>query len=343
MCFTLAALSYKFAFGNRADKNPLLKYFTAEDFNLKTRLVSVKSGKTVLNGYVYTSITAPAVTPSASVVSAVSGNPSAPLSHFERAQRVEKSSPQNLVIFAHGMGAGQIAYTTEIAYLCNRGAAVLALDSTGCNLSQGKGIKGMYEGAKTVLAAIDYAKSDPQLKDLKITLIGHSWGGYSVVCAAAQRKVEKVIAISAPATPAKTLKGGAARVIGKPLAAILSPFWRVINFFKFGKRGNANAAKCAETAAENGTQVILIHGDKDEIVAPENAVFYKAQSEKITKHLAKGKAHNPYNTVAAEQKLKELTKMLSSKASAEEKEKFFADFDFRAATEEDEEIMKILM
>ncbi len=333
MCFILAALSYKFAFGNRADKNPLLKYYTAEDFNLKTRPVSVKSGKTVLNGFIYTSETAPSVVSAASVISTDSVISS----------EVEKSFPQRLVIFAHGMGPGQIAYTTEIAYLCNHGAAVLALDSTGCNLSQGKGIKGMYEGAKTVLAAIDYAKSDPQLKDLKITLIGHSWGGYSVLCAAAQRRVEKVIAISAPVSPAKTLKGGAARVIGKPLAALLTPFWRVINFFKFGKRGNANAAKCAQAAADNGTQVVLIHGDKDEVVSSPNAVFYKAQGEKITKHLAKGKAHNPYNTVAAEQKLKELTKMLASKASAEEKEKFFAEFDFRAATEEDEEIMRLLV
>ena len=34
--FVLAAVSYKFAFGGRADKNPLLKYFTAADLDRKS-------------------------------------------------------------------------------------------------------------------------------------------------------------------------------------------------------------------------------------------------------------------------------------------------------------------
>ena len=79
--FVLAAVSYKFAFGGRADKNPLLKYFTAADFNLSATPITVKSGKTDLNGFIYSS-----------------GN-------------ALLNQTENLIIFAHGMGPGQIAYT----------------------------------------------------------------------------------------------------------------------------------------------------------------------------------------------------------------------------------------
>ncbi len=321
--FVLAAVSYKFAFGGRADKNPLLKYFTAADFNLSATPITVKSGKTDLNGFIYSS-----------------GN--APLNQTE-----------NLIIFAHGMGPGQIAYTTEIAYFCNRGATVLAFDSAGCNFSGGKNIKGMYEGAKTVLAAIGYVRSLPEFAKSKLTLIGHSWGGYSVLCAAAkaaqkigakQQKINKVIAISAPCTPAKTIKNGAARIIGKPLAVLLRPFWWIINLLKFGACGNASATKSAKKAAESGAEVLLIHGDSDSIVAPENAVYFKVNKKEVKKYLVKGKAHNPYNTTSAETKLRQLNSaLMSKKLTPEEKKKFFKEFDFKAATEEDEDVMQIMI
>ena len=109
LLFAIAVLSEKFAFGTRSDKNPLLKYFTAEDFGLSVQPVALSKG---LNGLIYS----------------------------------KKDAPQKdkLIIFCHGMGPGHIAYTTEIAYFCNFGYPVLAVDSRGCNLSEGKNLKGMY-------------------------------------------------------------------------------------------------------------------------------------------------------------------------------------------------------
>lgn len=310
LLFLFAAISYNFAFGKRYDKNPLLKYFTAEDFSLTAKNVEVKRGKISLNGYIY------------------------------RNERV--SANNKLIIFVHGMGPGHIAYTTEIAYFCNNGFTVLALDSRGCNFSGGKGIKGMYAGVETAVAAIDFARSDESLKDLKFCLVGHSWGGYSVLCASAERKVDKVVAISAPDTPVKTIYGGAAAVISRPLAAVLRPFWYLINLFKFGAKGNSDAAKCA---TRNGAPTLLIHGDADKVVSKNKAVCYRADGENITKYLAKGKAHNPYNTVAAEQKLAGLSQSLAKapKMSENERTQYFANFDFTAATEEDEEVMRAIV
>lgn len=304
LTFGLSAVVYLAAFGKRIDKNPLLTYYSGEDFNLSKKSVAVKEGKITLNGYIY------------------------------RNERVLERD--KLIIFCHGMGPGHIAYTTEIAYFCNLGYPVLALDIKGCNLSDGKSIKGIYEGVKCVKAAVDYTRKE--YKEKGVYLVGHSWGGYSVLCAAKERKVEKVVAIGAPDTPVKTIYGGASRVISKPLAFIMIPFWGLINFFNFGAKGNMRASVSAE---RSGANVLLIHGGSDKIVNFKNSAYRNAEGKNITKFLADGKGHNPYNTLNAEKKLSELNAALmkSKKMTEEERTQYFKNFDYKAATEEDTEVM----
>lgn len=291
LLFALAALCHKIAFGKRYDKNPLLKYFTAADFGLKA------------DGF--------------------------PLGCLYGAVYNGAKDNGEVIIFVHGMGPGHCAYMTEIAYFCNLGYTVVAVDSLGCGLSLGKKIKGMYEGVISAVDTVDFVQK--QFENSKVYLVGHSWGGYSALCASVERKVDKVVAISAPSTPAKTLQCGAKPFIGGLLAAILSPFWWIINLIVFGAKGNANAAKCA---SNNNAPTLLIHGDSDKIVCKNNAVINKADGENIEKLIVKGKAHNPYNTVAAEQKLAEL-----SAALMRADKDYFSDFDFTAATEEDAAVM----
>lgn len=307
LTFVLALVCNKIAFGKRYDKNPLLKYYTAEDFGLTAESVSVDRGKFALNGYIYRN---------------------------ERVPAKDKT-----VVFVHGMGAGHLAYTTEISYFANLGYPVLALDSKGCNLSGGKNIKGMYDGVKTAVAAIDCAKE--KLPQNGVYLVGHSWGGYSALCASAERKVEKVIAISAPDSPLKTMQNAVAPILSAFLAAYMSVWWCVFNIIKFGAGGNKHASECVKNS---GAPTLLIHGDKDNVVKRENAAYYCVRDENVAKFLAEGKAHNPYNTENAELKLAELSSALQNakKMSEGEKYVFFERFDFKAATEEDDNVMKIM-
>lgn len=300
----LAALCNAVAFGKRCDKNPLLKYYTAENFNLSVLNVSFKVGKNTVRGGIY------------------------------RGKNVE--SNKKFIIFCHGMGAGHIAYTTEIAAFCNRGYTVLGFDYVGCNMSDGKNIRGMYAGAIAVKQAISFVKKSEKFKDMPLYLVGHSWGGYSALCASYEIKVDKAVAISAPCTPAKTVCGGAKRFIGGFLAGILTPFCYVINVFKFGFKGNRSAAKCAKN---NGTPTLLIHGGKDLIVANGNAAYYKTYGENVEKYFAEDKAHNPYNTVNAEKLLSDLSAQLFAFKKTRDRE-YFSSFDYAAATEEDGVVME---
>lgn len=323
---TGAVLSEKFVFNKRADKNPLLKYYTAEDFNLSAYPVPFKHGE--LNGFLY-------------------NNP-----------QVKQNG--KLIVFCHGMGAGHMAYTTEIAYFCNCGFTVLAVDNRGCNLSMGK-MKGMYSGVEAANVALNFAativaqnevnchfgRNKAELGNFlnninKIYLVGHSWGGYSALCASLNNKVDGVVAIGAPDTPAKTMSSGATPLIGKFMATILRPFWHIVNFFKFGFKGNVGAAKCA---SKNSTPTLIIHGENDNMVTLNNSAYKKAKGAHISKYLAKGKAHNPYNTLAAEKKLAELTANLmnAGKMTEEQKRVYFGNFDYAAATEEDKEVMQAIV
>ena len=307
--FIIAFVCDRIAFGKRADKNPLLKYYTAEDFNLNTQPVTIQDNGAVLGGYIYT-------------CASVQDN-------------------GKLIVFCHGMGPGHIAYTTEIAYFCKRGFTVLAVDNYGCNLSGGKSIRGMYSGALSTIRAIDFARSDEGLKNKPLYLVGHSWGGYSALCASAERKVEKVVAISAPSSPSNVVWHYLTNMMPKPFAALIAYFVTITYCLKFKGKGNTNAAK---RASVNGSPTLLIQGDKDYVVDKSVAAYYEANGAHITKYLAEGKAHNPYNTVAAEEKLAELQTALANcrKMSEGERYRFFEGFDFKAATEEDEEVMQVI-
>lgn len=236
-----------------------------------------------------------------------------------------------VVIFAHGFGAGTSSYMTEIAHFAQAGFAVVATDAYGCNNSAGKKIKGFYAGAEALIATYIGVKRDDRLKNKKIILVGHSWGAYSVLAVSRKIKVDGVVAMSAFNAPAQCVcdQLGLISKLGKILAPLLHPFFFLGNIFKFGFKGNTHAAKAIE---KSGIKALLIHGEKDRTVIVKHSAAAKAAGDNVQKLLLPDKKHNPYNTAAAEQKLAELT---SGKADLQ-------DFDWHAATEEDEEVMGVI-
>ena len=297
--FAIAFAINKGVFGSRHDKNPLLKYYTAEDFGLSAQQVDISCVKNeYIRGVIY---------------------------------KKEGVPPKKeLIIFCHGMGPGHIAYTTEIAYLCNLGYTVLAPDYYGSGLSDGKNLKSNLSALNAITASIYYAEAN--LKFEKICLVGHSWGAYSALCAASKTGiVSAVVAISAPDKSEKIMYSSLRKQMPEFFAALLYPFLCLAC-------GGDSAGKAAEEIYPK-IPILLIHGEKDPLVPLKISAFTTASGGHITKYLAKDKRHNPYNTVGAEKKLSELLKGMSKFKKGEVGEEFFNDFDFAAATEEDSEVM----
>lgn len=297
--FVIAFIINKRVFGARHDKNPLLKYYTAEDFGLTARQIDISCVKNqYIRGAIY--------------------------------KKDGVSPKKELIIFCHGMGPGHIAYTTEIAYFCNLGYTVLAPDYYGSGLSDGKSLKSNLSGLNAIMAAIFYAEENLHFD--KICLVGHSWGAYSALCAASEAgTVSAVVAISAPDKSEKIIYSSLCKRMPEFFAKLLYPFICLVC-------GGESAGESADRIGSK-IPILLIHGEKDPLVPLKISAFSAANGERITKYFAKDKRHNPYNTVAAEKSLSKLLKGLSMHKKGEVDEEFFKNFDYAASTEEDEEVM----
>ena len=97
-----------------------------------------------------------------------------------------------IIVFCHGLGPGHTAYMAEINELAKAGYRVLTLDYRGCDKSGGDYIKSLNKPTRDVMDLLDYLK----LKE-KITLVGHSLGGYTALNVINLRKdINKAVILS---------------------------------------------------------------------------------------------------------------------------------------------------
>lgn len=306
LVFALALYAHKLVFGKRINRNVNLKYFEPEDFALRVRHLPVVFDKTPLYAAVYT-------------------------------DRPEENC-NAAVLFCHGMGAGHAAYMTEIARLASFGYAVVAYDSIGCGLSQGKNARGFYSNVQSAVATYIAMKADSFLKMLPVHIVGHSWGAYTALCLTTVVGARSVVALSGFNTPSKMMADSSAPVMGGMLSALCRPMWWLINLFSFGVHGNANATKRIQ---KSNTPAFIAYGARDKTIRPENTPAHTAHGVFINSVIYDNKGHNVYVTPHAQKLLEDLNAAFSPSRfkSAEQRRAYFAKFDFVAATEEDEAVM----
>ena len=87
--------------------------------------------------------------------------------------------PNRLIVFEHGMGNGHNAYFAEIELLCKNGYLVYSYDHTGCNKSEGEHIHGLSGSLSDLDDCITALTSKRGFTEEQISVIGHSWGGFS--------------------------------------------------------------------------------------------------------------------------------------------------------------------
>ena len=307
-------------FGKRCEGNSNLKYFTADDFQeLEGMPIEFKSNKKqTLRGYIYTN------------------------------KNIKKC--KGLVVFVHGMGAGHLSYTTEINTLAKAGFKVISYDNTGTCMSDGKSLKGFFQSVIDLKYALDFIKKDEDLNKYEISLIGHSWGAYTV-CQILQfeSNIKSVVSLSGPNNSSNLicdLMGG-----GKINFRFLKPFLDIINILTFGTKSIKNTIDILKATE---VPVLLIHGNLDNTCSVKNSLLANENNfsgkKNIKTILCENKYHNVYQTRESEKylnetfgEINELNKKYKGKELEEKIGPVYKNIDYKKITEEDEEIMDIII
>ena len=312
-------------FGKRCEGNPNLKYFTADDFEeLNNKAIEFKSDKgQLLRGYIYQN------------------------------NKIKEKDIKGLLVFVHGMGAGHLSYTTEINTLAKNGYKVLAYDNTGTCMSDGKCLNGFYQAVIDLKYCLEYIKSNSELNEYNLGLIGHSWGAYTVCQNLKfESNVKAVVGISGPDTLEKLVTSSMG-TFGK----IINPFLRKINERKFGEEASESSIAVLKNT-DDAVSILLLHGENDSTCKIENSMIFNQEDfkdkENIETIMFEGKNHNVYQTIESEKYLNEVFKTIeeykknmkkdSKNKEIEEKLKiYYKNIDYKKITEEDPEVMETVV
>lgn len=312
LIFVIIALYiHRKIFYRRYNGNKYINYYKAEDFEgIRAERIEFSSDKgQLLRGFIY---------------------------------RAEGVQPVGVAVFSHGFGAGHQAYTTEIVTLARAGLLVLAYDGTGCVASEGKYLGGFDQGAIDLRYALRFAAKDERLKNYKRVLVGHSWGGFSVMNALdTDVAVEGAVALCGFVSSAGVI---AQNTVGKCRFAewACRNYFKLFNRIRFGKMANFDSIRSLKKTKRH---VLLFYGEQDATVRfPGNgALVHDAVRgmENITYVCCHDKGHNVYLTVDAETYMHKTFGEISAKIKKDKSEApaLYAAADYRRMTAEDPRVM----
>lgn len=301
---------YTKSFIRRFDDEGYLKYYSEKDFKgLNKTPYPFTSGKNSLQGYFY---------------------------------NYDNYDNTRILIFCHGYGGGHRSYMQEINFLAKSGLQVLTFDITGCFESQGENIHSMTQSLCDLKSLIDTVKTDPDLKNKKISVMGHSWGGYAALnILNFYDDLEKIVSVS----PFISLKS----IISQSKLSFLY----LGSVMKIERAAAPDFADLDPIRALQNTssKVLIIHSEDDD------RVFYKKNTailqKKITNknvrfEIVNNKFHHPcfttdgvkyYKKTFGDFELKLKKKQISS---FEEKCAFFKDTDWDFMTEQDPSMVALI-
>lgn len=250
-----------------------------------------------------------------------------------------------IILFEHGMGSGHRGYMKEIERIARHGYLVFAYDHTGCMESGGETTGGFVQSLIDLNDAITALKQDVNYKNADISVVGHSWGGFSTLnIAALQPEVTHLVAMAGFVSVPNMLNqlfdgrlsGVAKRLYAKEKAA--NP--------DYIDRDAVSALKATDA------KVLILHSKDDKVVSFEKQflVMKEALSDRsnITFAEVEGKGHNPNYTkeavaykdafFATYQKLRKKKKLKTE----EQKKAFVAAYDWHKMTEQDARVWELI-
>ena len=253
----------------------------------------------------------------------------------------ENPMENRLVIFEHGMGGGHRSYMREIETIAKKGYLVFAYDHTGCMESGGESPNGFAQSLSDLDCAVSAIKATGRFKGEEITVIGHSWGGFSTQnIAALHPDLKNVVAMCGFSS--------VERMVNQHFSGLLKGYAKAI--YNLEKSSNPEYVKydAVETLANTDVKALILHSADDSLVKKECHfdVMQKALADKenVTFWLVEGKGHNP-NYTADAVKYKDaffatLTEKLKKKQleTDAQKKEFVSSYDWWAMTVQDMEV-----
>ncbi len=197
--------------------------------------------------------------------------------------------PGKLVVFDHGMGNGHRAYMREIETLCRAGFLVYSYDHTGCMASGGQHIGGFAQSLADLDDCIRTLKRDPNLAGRALSVVGHSWGGFSTMnIGAIHPEITHIVSMSGFVSVERIVK----QSLG-PLKAYASAVVAA-EVRELPRHARYNALESLE---KTRAKVLLIYSEDDKTVLKQehyDPLYIKfCDSDRVRLMLVEGKNHNP--------------------------------------------------
>lgn len=246
-----------------------------------------------------------------------------------------------LIIFEHGMGGGHRSYMREIEKLCMGGYLVLAYDHTGCMESGGENTGGLSQSLCDLNDLINTLKKDEKYRSYDISVMGHSWGGFSTMnISVLHPEISHLVVMSGFVSVEK--------MINSFFSGILKPYRKCI--MELEKKSNPDFVNSdgADALKNTDAKVLLIYSDNDNLCKKE--VHFDELKNKLSGRdniefiLEKNKGHNPNFTEDAVKYKDDFFAVLTKKSkkkeleTKEEKENFKKSFDWYRMTGQDENV-----
>ena len=251
----------------------------------------------------------------------------------------ENPVSDRLIVFDHGFGGGHRAYMTEIEKLCAHGYRVFAYDHTGCMASGGETPRGLAQSLCDLNDCISMLKAQGYFENTDVSVMGHSWGAFSTLnITALHPEISRIVAMCGFVCVED--------MIGTFFTGLLKGYRKAI--MKLETETNPEFVKynAVKTLSKSSVKALLIYSADDPMCRSVHYDILKEgleEKENIRFILCENKGHNPNYTTDAVKLLGDFGKKRAAiaknkKATAEEKARFVASFDWNAMTEQDDAI-----
>lgn len=249
--------------------------------------------------------------------------------------------PGRLVVFDHGMGNGHRAYLREIERLAKAGFLVYSYDHTGCMASGGESTNGFAQSLKDLDACIAAIKQEPALQDRTISVVGHSWGGFSTM---------NIPALHPEITHVVSMSGfiSVKRMLEQIMPGMLKGMRKKLYELERSSNPDYVEYDALQTLSNTTANVLLIASSDDKVVQKSHH-FDVLQRElghrkNIRFYLTENKGHNPSYTCDAvhykDDFFAQFQKLVKKKKleTKLQQDAFMAGFDWFRMTQQDENV-----